>query len=359
MMLAGFEPVSAGSIRLDGRPIEALPAHRRNMGVVFQSYSLFPHMTVAGNVAFPLQMRKQPAARIEEHVARALDRVRLSAFAQRRPNQLSGGQQQRVALARALVCEPSLVLMDEPLAALDKKLREEMQLEIRRLHREHGVTMVYVTHDQSEAMTLSDAWPCSTAGASSKWARRPSCTTGRAALSLPVSSATTTRWWGGWRRSMCGPGMRRSRCRASPPVHARLSERRAAAPALASEATLCIRPERLRVTALSLPAQPWPWAAKVVDLIHQGDHRRLIAELEGAATPAPWVVKLSPGPVPAGLAPGSGVGLAFAAEDAWVSEGAAARGAAPSSPTRHGTGLYLGMRRVQQRGRSALGSPPG
>ncbi|MDH4289959.1 MAG: ATP-binding cassette domain-containing protein, partial [Aquincola sp.] len=156
MMLAGFEGVTSGTIRLEGQPIERLPAHHRNMGVVFQSYSLFPHLTVAGNVGFPLSVRKVPAAAARARVAAALDKVQLGHLADRRPQQLSGGQQQRVALARALVFEPRVVLMDEPLSALDKKLREEMQLEIRRLHRELGVTMVFVTHDQGEAMTLSD-----------------------------------------------------------------------------------------------------------------------------------------------------------------------------------------------------------
>jgi ABC-type Fe3+/spermidine/putrescine transport system ATPase subunit len=156
MLLAGFETPTSGTIRLDGRPIETLPPHRRGMGVVFQSYSLFPQMTVAQNVAFPLSVRKMAAAAIRERVTAALSKVQLAHLAERKPQQLSGGQQQRVALARALVFEPRVVLMDEPLSALDKHLREEMQLEIRRLHRELGVTMVFVTHDQTEAMTLSD-----------------------------------------------------------------------------------------------------------------------------------------------------------------------------------------------------------
>ena len=156
MMLAGFEPVSSGTIRLRSQPIEALPAHRRNLGVVFQSYSLFPHMTVAGNVAFPLQMRKVPAAEIDLKVRQALMRVRLEAFASRRPNQLSGGQQQRVALARALVIEPDVVLLDEPLSNLDARLRLEMRHEIRRIHDETGITMVYVTHDQKESLSMAD-----------------------------------------------------------------------------------------------------------------------------------------------------------------------------------------------------------
>jgi putative spermidine/putrescine transport system ATP-binding protein len=156
MMLAGFERPSAGTIRFDGVPIETLPAHRRNMGVVFQSHALFPHLIVAENVAFPLKVRRLSRSETVTRVTSALEKVRLAPFAGRMPHQLSGGQQQRVALARALVFEPRLVLLDEPLSALDKKLREEMQLEIRRLHRELGVTMVFVTHDQSEAMVMSD-----------------------------------------------------------------------------------------------------------------------------------------------------------------------------------------------------------
>ncbi|PTM91491.1 putative spermidine/putrescine transport system ATP-binding protein [Mycoplana dimorpha] len=156
MMLAGFEQPTSGSILLDGTAINAVPTHRRDMGVVFQSYALFPHMSVGDNIAFPLQMRGMGKAETGERVKRALDMVQLSALSDRRPSQLSGGQQQRVALARALVFEPRVVLMDEPLGALDKQLREQMQLDIRDLHRRLGLTIVFVTHDQSEALTMSD-----------------------------------------------------------------------------------------------------------------------------------------------------------------------------------------------------------
>ncbi|EKJ94901.1 polyamine ABC transporter ATP-binding protein [Bradyrhizobium lupini HPC(L)] len=156
MMLAGFETPTAGRIILDGKPIERLPPHQRNIGVVFQNYALFPNMTVAENVAFPLQMRKLTKSEQKSKVEAALDMVQMGKFATRRPAQLSGGQQQRIALARALVFEPSLVLMDEPLGALDKQLREHMQLEIKHLHERLGVTVVYVTHDQGEALTMSD-----------------------------------------------------------------------------------------------------------------------------------------------------------------------------------------------------------
>jgi putative spermidine/putrescine transport system ATP-binding protein len=155
-MLAGFERPTRGEILLGGRPVDRLPPYERNIGMVFQNYALFPHMTVGENVAFPLSVRRIPRAKIAERVQRALAMVRLEAFSERRPAQLSGGQQQRVALARALVFEPSLVLMDEPLGALDKKLREQMQIEIKLLHERLGLTVVYVTHDQSEALTMSD-----------------------------------------------------------------------------------------------------------------------------------------------------------------------------------------------------------
>jgi putative spermidine/putrescine transport system ATP-binding protein len=156
MMLAGFESPTKGSISVAGKRVDALPPYKRNMGVVFQNYALFPHMTVAENVAFPLKMRGFSRTEIVERVTKALDMVQLGAFQDRRPIQLSGGQQQRVALARALVFEPEVVLMDEPLGALDKKLREQMQLDIRDLHRRLGLTIVFVTHDQTEALTMSD-----------------------------------------------------------------------------------------------------------------------------------------------------------------------------------------------------------
>ena len=156
MMLAGFEQPTSGDIMLNGTTLTELPPHKRGLGFVFQNYALFPHMSVAENVAFPLEVRRIRGSEIRERVARALAMVELTGFEKRKPAQLSGGQQQRVAMARALVFDPELVLMDEPLGALDKHLREQMQYELKRLHRELGVTMVYVTHDQGEALTLSD-----------------------------------------------------------------------------------------------------------------------------------------------------------------------------------------------------------
>ncbi len=156
MMLAGFESPSSGTIRIAGRSVHDLPPRQRNIGVVFQNYALFPHLTVGQNLSFPLEVRRLDRAQRRERVQRALRLVRLEGFEDRRPGELSGGQQQRVAIGRALVFEPSLVLMDEPLGALDRSLREEMQYEIRRIQRSLGVTVVYVTHDQQEAMVMSD-----------------------------------------------------------------------------------------------------------------------------------------------------------------------------------------------------------
>ncbi|MCU4652623.1 ABC transporter ATP-binding protein [Roseibacterium sp. SDUM158016] len=156
MMLAGFETATHGEITLDGKPINNIPPHKRGIGMVFQNYALFPHMTVAENLAFPLEVRGMGKSDREEKITRALDMVQMGQFAGRRPAQLSGGQQQRIALARALVFEPELVLMDEPLGALDKQLREHMQFEITNLAHRLGITVVYVTHDQTEALTMSD-----------------------------------------------------------------------------------------------------------------------------------------------------------------------------------------------------------
>jgi spermidine/putrescine ABC transporter ATP-binding subunit len=156
MMVAGFVDPNAGDVLVDGRSVLGKPPYRRDIGVVFQNYALFPHLTVSQNVSFPLEMRKLPRSQIQSSVREALDLVQLSGFEHRMPRQLSGGQQQRVALARAMVFHPSVLLMDEPLGALDRRLRQQMQLEIKRTHRAVGVTVIYVTHDQEEALTMSD-----------------------------------------------------------------------------------------------------------------------------------------------------------------------------------------------------------
>ena len=156
MGMAGFDTPTSGQILIDGVDCTHLPPHRRNIGMVFQNYTLFPHLSVRDNVAFPLKMRGIGRAARHAEAERALETVRLAGFSKRMPNQLSGGQQQRVALARAIVYRPRLLLMDEPFSALDKKLRQEMRLETKRLHAELGMTVVFVTHDQEEALTMAD-----------------------------------------------------------------------------------------------------------------------------------------------------------------------------------------------------------
>lgn len=156
MMLAGFEDVTSGSILINGQPVTNIAPYHRNIGMVFQHYALFPHMTIGENLAYPLKVRKMPADEVKRRVKESLALVELADFSKRYPGQLSGGQKQRVALARSLIFEPSIVLMDEPLGALDKNLREQMQFEIKRLHEDLGFTAIYVTHDQTEALTMSD-----------------------------------------------------------------------------------------------------------------------------------------------------------------------------------------------------------
>jgi putative spermidine/putrescine transport system ATP-binding protein len=155
-LLAGFQTLDSGEILVDGQPVHHVPTHKRGFGMVFQSYALFPNMTVSQNVAFPLRMAGVDRATTDRRVAETLEIMRLSAHAQKTPSQMSGGQQQRVAIARAIVMRPKIVLMDEPLSALDRRLRESIQIEIRDLHQTIGSTILFVTHDQGEALTMSD-----------------------------------------------------------------------------------------------------------------------------------------------------------------------------------------------------------
>jgi len=191
-MLAGFETPSSGEILVDGKSLVNVPPHKRDIGMVFQRYSLFPHLSVRDNIAFPLAIRKLASTERERRVDAMLKLVQLGEFAHRRPSQLSGGQQQRVAIARALVYEPRILLMDEPLGALDKKLREDLQDELRQLHRRLGITIVYVTHDQEEAMRLSSASPFSAMARSSAWAAAMTSTRTRRTPLSPRSWATPT-----------------------------------------------------------------------------------------------------------------------------------------------------------------------
>jgi len=287
--------------------------------VVFQSHALFPHLTVAENVAFPLKVRRLSRSETATRVTSALEKVRLAPFAERMPHQLSGGQQQRVALARALVFEPRLVLLDEPLSALDKKLREEMQLEIRRLHRELGVTMAFVTHDQSEAMVMSDRVAVFNHG------RIEQIGPPQQLYDAPCNTFVAG-FLGDNNRveGLAGPDA------AAPAgqTEIRLANgrtlrgRRAGHSTSGPSRVLCVRPEFLKVALGAGQLETGNQiGAQLVDIIQQGDHWRLVAALsdeDGGLRAENWTVKVNVGSVPAGLTVGQPVVLRFRPEDAWI-----------------------------------------
>jgi putative spermidine/putrescine transport system ATP-binding protein len=267
MMLAGFEAATAGEILLDGRPITRVPPYRRNIGVVFQNYALFPHMSVAENVAFPLQVRRVSRDEITDRVKRAVATVSLAGFEERLPAQLSGGQQQRVALARALVFDPALVLMDEPLGALDKQLREQMQYELKRLHERFGLTVVYVTHDQSEALTMSDRIAVFDRGAVQQLA------TPAALYEAPDTSFVAR--FVGENNSPSGRVLASAAgvCRVLLDNGQEVAATAVRAGAPGARTTLSIRPERVLIGAAAGGA-PTRLPGRVHEVIYVGDHLR-------------------------------------------------------------------------------------
>lgn len=267
MMIAGFFEPTSGQIKLEGRRIDHLPAYRRNMGVVFQNYALFPHMTVAENVAFPLTMRGVAKAEVVERVDRALDMVKLGQIKDRKPAQLSGGQQQRVALTRALVFEPSVVLMDEPLGALDKQLREHMQLELRELHRRLGLTIVFVTHDQSEALTMSNRIAVFNAGRIEQLAS-PEAIYDRPSTRFVAEFIGETNLFPG-KLETRRDGKAKIALDSGPVIEARTPE----AFAEGDAALVSVRPERIHLSETASAANSIP--VKVLDTVYQGDHLRL------------------------------------------------------------------------------------
>ncbi|MCU1720308.1 ABC transporter ATP-binding protein [Pseudomonas sp. 5P_5.1_Bac1] len=267
MMLAGFDAPDRGRILMDGNDISKLPAYKRDMGVVFQSYALFPHMSVAQNVAFPLNLRKVSAAECRSRVQEALALARLEGFEDRRPGQLSGGQQQRVALARALVYRPRILLMDEPLGALDKALREHMQLELKAIHKQLGITFVYVTHDQDEAMTLSDRVAVFNEGKIAQ-IDRPETLYSRPATRFVANFLGETNLLEGTLVSRSG-SQAQIRLDESGTLHeAHCSDEHLA---VGDGAALAIRPENLRLAAPGEPAV----SAFVIDSIFHGAHCKL------------------------------------------------------------------------------------
>ena len=301
-MLAGFETPTRGEIRLEGRSLLRAPPHKRNIGMVFQNYALFPHMTVAENVAFPLSVRRVARGEIGPRVRRALEMVRLEGLGERHPAQLSGGQQQRVALARALVFSPALVLMDEPLGALDKQLREHMQFEIKAIHRQLGVTVVYVTHDQGEALTMSDRIAVFSQGAIQQIG------TPTELYDAPASAFVAQFIGENNRLAGVVAAIEGRRCRVRLADGSTISATLGLDLPRGAGCTVSIRPERLH---LGLAAEN-RLAARLADVTFHGDHVRLRVLLADATE---LVVKLGPRAAPHPLTPGQTVELGFEARD--------------------------------------------
>jgi len=278
MMLAGFEAPSRGTILFDGKPLNNVPTYKRDFGIVFQNYALFPHMTVAENLAFPLRMRGIGKSEIAERVRRTLDMVKLGALGDRMPTQLSGGQQQRVALARALVFEPRMVLMDEPLGALDKQLREHMQLEIKRLHEELGIAMLYVTHDQSEALTMSDRIAVFDKGRIQQIGAPEEVYANPTSTFVASFMGENNRLDARVRELRDGVAILQV-AEGGPVIHALPVD---AGLAAGASATLMLRPESLHVGRKEGAENAC--AGRVTDLVYHGDHVRLGVTIEGMGT---------------------------------------------------------------------------
>ena len=305
MMVAGFETATHGDILLDKVPINNVPPHKRGIGMVFQNYALFPHMTVFENLAFPLQVRRMDKAEVESKVQRALDMVRLSEFGYRRPGQLSGGQQQRVAVARALVFEPTLVLMDEPLGALDKNLREEMQYEIKHIHEDLGVTMIYVTHDQSEALTMSNRIAVFDDGVIQQLA------TPNALYEKP-ENAFVAGFIGENNRLMGRvTEMNGQSCSVEVDAGGSIQALAINVGGVGARTTLSLRPERVTIN----PAEgscPNVFEAKVEELIYLGDHMRTRVSVCGHDD---FIVKVPNSSGNVNLTPGETIKVGWMAED--------------------------------------------
>jgi putative spermidine/putrescine transport system ATP-binding protein len=275
MMLAGFEAPSSGDILLEGRSLAGLAPHRRNMGVVFQNYALFPHMTVAENIAFPLAARGMPSSEVRQRVTQVLALVQLSGFERRRPAELSGGQQQRVALARALVFDPDLILMDEPLGALDRQLREQLQLEIKHIQSQLGVTVIYVTHDQSEALTMSDRIAVFDRGAIQQIASP------RELYERPASPFVAQFVGSNNRLTGVLSEVQDERCVVRMPNGVVIRAVLIGAGVVGEEVTLSVRPERVLIGVAH--GSQNECAAEVRELIYYGDHVGVRLALAGGA----------------------------------------------------------------------------
>ena len=276
MMLAGFETATRGEIYIRDKPINNIPPHKRGVGMVFQNYALFPHMSVRENLLFPLRVRHMPETEAAQKVARAMEMVQLSGFEDRRPGQLSGGQQQRVAVARALVFQPDLVLMDEPLGALDKNLREQMQFELKHIHESVGATFVYVTHDQGEALTMSDRIAVFNDGVIQQLAE-PDELYERPRNAFVAQFIGENNRLSGRVRETAAEGL----CRAD--ISGRGETLALQVNADAGEKTkLSIRPERVIIEPDDSMNLPNIYDARVLELIYLGDHIRARLALLGS-----------------------------------------------------------------------------
>jgi spermidine/putrescine ABC transporter ATP-binding subunit len=272
-MVAGFMAPTGGTIEIDGSDMTRVPPYQRDVGMVFQNYALFPHMTAAQNIAFPLQMRRTSRPEIERRVADALALVKLTGFADRYPRQLSGGQQQRIALARAVVFEPRLLLMDEPLGALDRKLREALQLEILHVSRQLGATVLYVTHDQEEALVMSERIAIFSAGRIEQLGSGEDLYERPASLFVADFIGESNILRGQYERDGSGGGwMTRGRWRWR--IGQVAAERAALEPGAA--AALVVRPERIRIVggADEVPAGSNALEAAVADVLYLGSDRK-------------------------------------------------------------------------------------
>ena len=299
--IAGFLEPTRGDVLLEGRSLLGVPSNKRNIGMVFQRYTLFPHLSVADNVAFPLRVRRQPKAEVDAKVAAMLKLVRLDTMAERMPAQMSGGQQQRVALARALAYDPPILLMDEPLSALDKRLREEIQFEIKRIHDETGVTILYVTHDQEEALRMSDRVALFQAG------RIEQIGTGRDLYETPAS-----RFVAGYSPNPNSPPARgpRAAARFSPPDGTALRGLAVDKVKPNQDAvSVMVRPDHLRLHG---PADTTPrLRGTVKGLTYLGDYTQVAIE---TAWGTPLSLRLSPDET-SRVAPGRAVDLTCKPDD--------------------------------------------
>jgi putative spermidine/putrescine transport system ATP-binding protein len=276
-LLAGFQIPTAGRILVDGNDIAALPPYRRNIGVVFQHYALFPHMTVRENIAYPLRQRKLAKGEIAAKVDEAIRMVSLGDFADRLPRQLSGGQQQRVAVARAIVFRPRLLLMDEPLGALDRKLRETVQLELKRLHRELGMTVVFVTHDQDEALVMSDRIAIFDAG------RIQQIGTAEELYDQPVSRFVAQ--FLGESNCFVGDIVQRDGAYKLNCQEGLLSGLTTAATPTSGRAAMVIRPERCKIFSAGQAPAGWNLVpARIREVVYLGSQRKVIADCKFATT---------------------------------------------------------------------------